>query len=549
MLKIYKNISKVILGLSIITISFATSSCESDVVDLDPVNKFSDLTAYATPERCELAVVGAYDIAQQGLYGESYARGYPFGAASIIQGEMRGEDMNLTAVFYAITYKSTYTTSSANNQYMWEASFEAINRYNTVLKGIEGALANGILTEEKGKQYKGELLFLRALTYHNLMIHYALPYNVTGNNNYGLPLYLTAVNTPADMEEALKIGRSTVEETYAQILKDLDDAEASFPDNSLNSVNKLTRASVSAVVALKTRVYLHKRDWAGVITEAKKLTSASAPYVSPIGSYALEASPETPFTSYSSNSESIFSIENSTSDEPSVNGALSAMFSARTGGRAICTSSPTLYNSPYWLKDDKRRNLLFYRESDKYYFVDKYQNPTTRADYAPIIRYAEVLLNYAEAALRENDKTTALNLLNAVRNRSLADPATQAYKASDFTTTKDFLDAILWERRIEFHGEGRRWEDIHRLANDDISPSQGIPAKIEYNNAKYYIKEDGTAVNPDGAFVVGGAISPDWFTASMAFIPYTDKRFIWPIPLDDIIRNPTLANQQNAGWN
>jgi hypothetical protein len=516
----------------------AFTACESDVIDLSPVDKLSDITAYTTAERCELAVIGAYDAAQCGIYNGSYSRGYPFGAASIMQGEMRGEDMNLTAVFYDITYSSTYTTSTANNQYYWEASFECINRLNTVMKGLKDAVGQGVITQEKGNQYEGELLFLRALTYHGLMVHFALPYGVPGNNNYGMPLYLTAFNTPSEMEEGLQIGRSTVEETYSQILKDLDTAESLFASGDRNSVNGITRVSKGSVIALKTRVYLHKRDWAKVQEEAAKLApGASAPFTSPIGGFALTASPATPFLSYSSNTESIFSIENNVDDNGSVNGAMSAMMSARTGGRAIVTSSPTIYNTSYWRGDDKRRDLLLYRASDDYYFCDKYQNPTTREEYAPIIRYAEVLLNYSEGALRSGNKTLALELLNAVRNRSLAEPATQAYKASDFATDKAFLEAILWERRIEFHGEGRRWEDIHRLATDDLCPSGGIPAKIEYGNAA-----------KRGAFVVGGEVKDEWFAPNKKFIPYTDKRFLWPISYQDIIRNPTLANQQNAGW-
>ena len=224
-------------------------------------------------------------------------------------------------------------------------------------------------------------------------------------------------------------------------------------------------------------------------------------------------------------------------EEASVNGAMSAMMSAREGGRAMCPTSPTLYNSKFWKGDDKRRNLVLYRASDDYYFCDKYQNPQTREEYAPILRYAEVLLNEAEAAARAGDKTLALEKLNQVRDRSLADPATQTYKASDFANTKALVEAILWERRIEFQGEGRRWEDIHRLAADDLLPSGGIPAKIEYNNVKN-----------QGAFVVGGEVKAEWFGNSKQFIPYTDKRFIWPIPLNDILRNPTLAAQQNAGW-
>src|SRR5574344_1371299 len=126
------------------------SSCESDVVELDPVDKLSDKTAYSTPERCELSMVGAYDAAQCGLYNGSYSRGYPFGAASIIQGEMRGEDMNLTKVFYDYTYSATYTTSTGNNQAMWENSFAAINRYNVVMAGEEAAATSNIITKETG---------------------------------------------------------------------------------------------------------------------------------------------------------------------------------------------------------------------------------------------------------------------------------------------------------------------------------------------------------------------------------------------------------------
>lgn len=532
---LFKNITYALAGATLLAAPFLTS-CESDVIDLEPIDKIPDYTAYTTPERCELAMVGAYDAAQCGKYGDLYTRGYPFGAASIIQGEMRGEDMNLTAQFFDITYGSTYSTVTANNQYMWENTFICINIVNTVLKGQEQAVKDGIISQETGNQYLGECYFLRALCYHYLMMHFALPYNVSGNNDYGMPLYLTPHNTKEEIAEAEKTGRSTVQETYAQILKDLDNAEALLPETV--AANPITRAGKGAAIALKTRVYLHMRDWSNVIAEAKKLADVSASsFASAVGGYRLESDPLTPFTSYSNNTESIFSIENSSDDSGDVNGAMAAMMSVRQGGRAIITSSPTLYNSSYWLANDKRRNGLLYHEADDYYYCDKYQNPLTNEEYAPIIRYAEVLLNYAEAAARNNDSASALKLLNAVRNRSLAAPETEAYTAAGFADTKALVEAILWERRIEFHGEGRRWEDIHRLAADDLCPSNGIPAKIAYDNAK-----------KQGAFVVNGEVKPEWYGGSTKAIPYTDKRFIWPIPLNDLLRNPTLAQQQNAGW-
>ena len=518
----------IILSCAALGFSPAFISCESDVIDLEPVDKFSEISAYSSPDRCELSVIGAYDAAQNSRYtpNGSYERGYPLGSASILQGEMRGDDMVSTATFFDKTYTAIYTVTTPNNTALWEASFEAISRYNTVIKGIQGAIDGGVLTEEQGHAYIGECLFLRALTYHVLAIHYALPYGMEGNNNYGLPIYTQPVNNTSDIEAQLKIGLSTVEETYAQILADLNQAEEYLPE--VNSTDRIGRASKGAAIALKTRIYLHMRDWNNVIAEADKLEG---------GIYELESDPSTPFTAYSDNKESIFSIANSSSDNPGVNGALAHMISAREGGRTLCTTSPIIYNSAYWLPDDKRRALLMYRSSDDYYFEDKYGDPQVDDAYSPHLRYAEVLLNKAEAELRIGNKQEALDLLNQVRNRSLASPETQAYQASDFADTKALLEALLWERRIEFHGEGRRWEDIHRLANDDICPSGGIPAKINYNNSKN-----------QGAFVINGEIKPEWYDASAVFIPYTDRRFIWPIPQDDLLRNPTLAAQQNEGW-
>ncbi len=518
-------------SLTALLLTFA--SCESNVLDNDPDSKLSSEAAFETYERCDLSILGAYSAALQGEYNGEITRGYPFGSASIIQSEMRGEDMNLNAVFYDVTYGSTWSRTTANNVHVWTTSFAAISRYNTVYEGIEWAEGENILTAEQANQFKGELLFLRALTYHNLMIHFALPYNVDGNNNYGLPIYTKALTSEEAIEDALKIERSSVKDTYAQIIKDLDQAETWLADKNV------TRASKGAAIALKTRVYLHMRDWNNVIAEAKKLTSStSAPFASSIGGYILEANPASPFTGQADSKESIFQIENSVETNPGVNGGLPTMMSFRTGARSLITSSPTLYNSTYWLADDARRDLLMYDEKNDYYYCDKYQDPTTRSDNAPIIRYAEVLLNYAEAALRSGDSSLALELLNAVRNRALADPATQAYTASSFSTNAEFMNALIWERRIEFHGEGRRWEDIHRLVADDLVPTYGIPQKIEYSIAK-----------ADNPFVIGKAIDPKWYREdSENVIPYTEYKFLWPIPEDDMTYSPILAAQQNAGW-
>ncbi|MBB6003185.1 RagB/SusD family nutrient uptake outer membrane protein [Arcicella rosea] len=81
-------------------------------------------------------------------------------------------------------------------------------------------------------------------------------------------------------------------------------------------------------------------------------------------------------------------------------------------------------------------------------------------DFVPVLRYAEVLLNLAEAKARlagASVDASALALLNAVRGRS-----TTAYTAADFANSTALVNAILTERRIEFLGEGFRSIDLQR---------------------------------------------------------------------------------------
>ncbi len=104
-------------------------------------------------------------------------------------------------------------------------------------------------------------------------------------------------------------------------------------------------------------------------------------------------------------------------------------------------------------------------------------------DYVPLIRYAEVLLNYAEAAAQKDDLSTALNLLKAVRNRS-----NPAYVFTSGVTLKpDLIQTIYNERRIELLGEGFRTPDLFRrnLALPAKSGNAGTAPEILPTAANY----------------------------------------------------------------
>jgi starch-binding outer membrane protein, SusD/RagB family len=515
----------------------AFTSCE--VNELTPYNSLSEVSAFSDPDRVELAVAGMYNAAQSGFYLGSFSanRGYPFGAAATQQGDMRGEDMENQALFYQLTYESVYSPVSANNVAMWQNLFALVNQTNIVNEGVQTALASGALKNEAaGKAYQGEARFLRALAYHELLIHFSRPYadNPTAPAS-GLPFRDYAINSPSTVERAKEQGRNTVAENYAKILEDLDFAEANLPDTRTGNL-KYSRATKGAAIALKTRIKLHMQDWDGVIAEGNKLVPAnySAAAASPVGGYKLESSPDGPFKN-ALTPEHVFVMDNSATDNAGNNGALPGMYGTPSkSGRGLVLVSPIIYNQAFWLASDLRRSLLLLEHENGYY-SNKYVDQLTKSDDTPIIRYAEVLLNLAEAEARKNGLTgmpRALSLLNAVRNRAVTSAANQ-FTLLSFLSPNTLIQAILNERRIEFLGEGRRWADIHRLAKDPNFSTGGIPAKVSYGSAPANKARYGIGKDPQ---------------ATIAAIAYDDYRFLWPIPAEEVAQNATLEKQQNPVW-
>jgi hypothetical protein len=519
-----KNIIKLIL-LSVVVLGMG-SCTEEKILDIKPVNNILDKDAFTTPALISTYMTGVYNAAAIGQYNAAptspnSGRGYVWGAAFVEQGETRGEDVINMATFYQATYQATYDATTANNVYYWIDGYRLINRCNLMIEGVNGAVAKGIITKAIGDNYIGQCKFLRAITHFELLTYFARPYNFTaGATHPGIPYREVGVDTDEEIISETKKPRNTVAEVYTKVLADLTDAES-----LITTTSTVPRASKRAATAFKTRVYLHKRDWANVILEGAKVTG-----------YSLEADPQTPFivSTNLTNKESIFSIQHSATANPGVNGALASMLR----NRALVCISPIIWRNPSWLADDKRRaegKFVFTSTTAPVgvKYTNKYTDFVTSTDAAPVIRYAEVVLNVAEAQARLGNTGVGLNLLNSVRNRSLNDPLTQAYTAASFATNVDLLKAILVERRIEFLQEGRRWSDIHRLQNDDIAAVaiDGIPAK--YDNA-----------NPVAADYVLG--TPYTGALKTAAIPGTDYKFLWPIPQVEINANPGL--EQNPDW-
>ena len=133
----------------------------------------------------------------------------------------------------------------------------------------------------------------------------------------------------------------------------------------------------------------------------------------------------------------------------------------------------------------------------------------------PVIRYADVLLMWAEAAIEKNDLATAKAKVKLVRDRVMM-PTMDSSFANQATARNYVRD----ERRREFVGEGvnffdeMRWKTIRET-------------KFEYG--------------PSAAMQVWGGVS----TGATSY-SWSDKWYTWPVPRAEAERNPNL--KKTAGW-
>jgi hypothetical protein len=454
-----------------------TVACDTEkVLNPLPPTQLAEQEAFSSPSRVLLQVNGLYASLKSGQF---------LGGRVQVYNEVRGEDFqnrlgNGVTALFAWNYNQLSTNAEPVN--VWINGFLTINRCNVFLQGldnnpnaVEAALAN---------QYRAEARFIRAVAYYFLVNLYARPYAIDNGNTPGLPLRLQAETGPANRD----LARSTVVQVYNQIIQDLDFAEENLPLTYSSGLLNVTRAHRNSAIAFKTRVYLAMQRYDDVIREAVKLApQAAAPFSATSGvPHALVPSILTVFAPPYTSVESIFSLPMNSNDVPGVQNGLGHYFNRPGAGFGngeyyLDPGTQGILNNVAFTATDVRRTDLLVTVGGLTY-VRKYPlNPFT--DYPPITRYAEVLLNYAEALVRVNGvaDTKSLNLLNAVRGRSA--PAA-VYDGASFETANDLIDAILLERRIELMAEGFRGIDITRLAQPLPSKS-GVQGSVPTNAQQY----------------------------------------------------------------
>jgi len=409
-----------------------------------PTTSISDKNVFDTPARIEGIVNGIYkNLKGASLYGGRY----------LLYQDVRGEDfINVTANSYTAyeSWNNSYSSGSNDVNNLWSAAYSTINGANILIDAL--GPGTEVISPELSKAYIAEAKFLRAVSYFSLVTVFAQPYNKDQGASPGLPLRLKA-ETDGNNND---LARSTVAELYKQILSDLDAAEKDLPENYSTALLNTTRAHKNTARAFKTRVYLTINNYAKVLEEAKKIVpQQAAPFKALQGvAHELQADITSIFGSNYTTTESILSMPMSTTDALSGQSAIGYVYLVN---KEYYLNPTGILSDPQWDVADKRRSLLQVNGGKQY--LKKYAKASPYVDYIPVIRYAEVLLNYAEAAAQTEQLSIAETLLKAVHQRS---DASFVFPGASLSGKTAILEAIAKERRIELLGEGLRGHDLLR---------------------------------------------------------------------------------------
>jgi hypothetical protein len=486
-----------------------TYSCQKDL--LNPVSQtaVSDQGGqpFSTAARIQSQVLSLYGNLRNGQF---------LGGRFQVYNDVKAENwLNVSGnqITASNTWSQSVNTTSDEVKNLWSQAYYDINLCNLFIDGM-ATTGTAVVGTTLAGNYIGEAKFIRALCYYSLLQLYARPYADGAGSKPGLPLRLTGLSTFSEQS----LAKSTVAQVYAQILKDLNDAEVALPLTNATAINNTVRAHRNTAIALKTRVYLTMQQYDNVINEANKIvgttTFNASSGTAPAGgvNFALQPNIVNVFRTPYTTTESIFSMPFVTGTEQvGTQNAFAYYYYANGGtiGNAEFYLSPTgVIADPNWKATDARRiNFLYLNTSTNRYFLSKFNSLSPYLDYAPVMRYSEVLLNLAEARARKNGiDAQAIALLNAVRQRS--DPTT-TFTAAGFADGNALAAAILQERNIEFLGEGLRNIDLMRTLST-------IPAKI----------------SPTGTVLVQA-------------IPPSDSRYIWPISGDELLYNTLIGGSNN----
>ena len=398
-------------------------SCKKSFLTLLPQSQATSDAFYKTTSDVSNAVTAAYAPLQSLYFGNFVtmmeARGD--NVEDLNPGANAGTEYNIDR--FLAKADNTDITST------WGSIYNGISRCNNTLIHLDV-----VTTPVLKAQFEGELKFLRALHYFNIV-------RLWGN----APLVLS----PISADDAKKLPRAPVADVYTAIENDLTQAIPLLPAVYSNTAD-LGRATQGAAKALLGKVYLTEAKYPQALSVLKDLVPANNVY----GYSLLPAVADVFNVNNKMNAEIVFAIRFNKTVANQGHG-LSTYFN-QPG------LDPKLISS--YEANDARKDLLNTVTLDandkpvkKYYDTFDPNTKTLGNDFI-VLRYADVLLMYAEALNETGYSADAFTWLNAVRSRAGA----STYSNVTLPDQASFRTGVLLERRLELPLEEHRWFDLIR---------------------------------------------------------------------------------------
>jgi tetratricopeptide (TPR) repeat protein len=448
------------------------SSCEK-FLETKQFDRSNEAAFFKSTSDFEQAVVGAY---------ASLAALYNAGNFYFLLTDMRSDNASVYVPGGSAgpLSKSEYDdfTLTQNNEHLlgyWNVSYALIQKTNDII----AFLADAKIPEDKKKQFRGEAEVLRALAYFNLVRLYG-----------GVPLVLARFD---NIDDSYSKGRNTVDEVYAQVIADLKDAQTLLVTNR-NTGASAGRADKGIATALLGNVYLTQKKYAEAALELKKVIDLNAysllPTYSDLFKSGQQGNAETIWQVYY-----IAGVSGLGNSLPNFSAPGNSETVLVTQGNAFGWFQPTSdIQNAYDLNDVRRAQIADGFTKGGTYFPYKYirnyvdvgagvADPNSGKDWY-ILRYADVLLMYAEAVNEAEGPANAYSSIDRVRARA-------GLNALASGLTKDqFREAVYLEERRESPFEGHRWFDLVRtgravsVMNSKVKPlsdanNVGLPSPID----------------------------------------------------------------------
>ncbi|MCF2491640.1 RagB/SusD family nutrient uptake outer membrane protein [Dyadobacter sp. CY347] len=370
---------------------------------------------------------------------------------------------------------SFMTDANQDFQIIWTELYKVVSSSNIVLSKL-ATIEDGVLTDAEKKSFTAQANFFRGFAYLSLA-------RAFGDVPMLLESYSSSQNSLPCTPKA---------QVFAQAIKDISESMENLPEaNDYAAVDK-GRVSKGAALSYLAYAYMYAEDWAKAKTSFESLFALTNP------KYSLATSPRTPFSILKKNmpeylAENIFEVQFRDSKDwtawgPDIitnsEGSFLAVLSAARniggdfdpwGGWGEYVVNKKALDS--YEPNDLRRKIMVIGHGDTYqgenmtrpvgptdwakcpqtnagfstkYWLGLYNNDLSPQN-LPQMRFAEVLLNYAEILFKLNNPASAYEYINKVRRRaSLADLPVS-------NNADVFMQNLMDERRHELLFEPNLW--------------------------------------------------------------------------------------------